>query len=177
MTFPVYNESTGHSLFGMPVKVSKFIPDDVFMAVDPAGDADKTAIVEMKTGSVRTLKEIYDDLPADGDTLSEDIQRAMEKLRANDYATFFGSVTTSNVTTSNVADDTNVAFDMLKMMDIIEQARIARFEQDKSIVNALINSGFTVTCNEFTHRPVAILPEDFSEALEAVLEERKRRVL
>jgi hypothetical protein len=165
MTFPTGNESTGYSLFGMPVEVSDFLPDNIIMAVDPGG-VEQTAIVDVKCGTVSMVQTpVFDD--AD---LNAAIKKAAARIQEDIYAPIFGGVTT----TSNIPDD---PLDLTKMMHILDQARTARLEQDKKLVGALLDCGFQIVCNEFAYRPHALLPIEFQDALTAVLEERKRRVL
>ena len=166
MTFPTGNESTGYSLFGMPVQVSAFLPNDVLVAVDPAGDDDATVVIDMKYGKITNIHA-----PTLSDAEMDDaIKRAAARIQEDIYAPIFGGVTT----TSNIPDD---PLDLTEMMNILDQARTARLEQDKKLVGALLDCGFQIVCNEFAYRPHALLPIEFQDALTAVLEERKRRVL
>ena len=173
MTFPTGNESTGYSLFGMPVEVSSFLPDNIIMAVDPAGDDDASVIMDVKSGQITSLSSLYrdDDLVSDGSDLSETMRRAIA-LRHDDA--YLSAIIGGTSTASTAAAET---LDLFKMMDMIEQARMARLDQDKRLIGALLDVGFHVVCNEYAARPHAVLPADFKDAYDAVLEERKRRVL
>lgn len=180
-------------LYGMPVKVSEFVPANMVGFISADGKAGVFA--DMKTGASFPMERNFDGflvpkgvppeqysvaqhtlsmkkyVPTIG-AIAHDDMELLDKARAATAARMrdFFDTTIYQTTTTTVTEP----FDMAKLEQMLDNARRERIGLDKKMIRALRAAGLDVKVVEVSSRPLAILPAEYGDALEEV--DREDRV-
>lgn len=115
------------------------------------------------------------------DDLSDDALKAADyvgiEMRAMRLAADLEAARRSNFygTTTGRQPGETPSFRMDDMIRIMKQMQRTTHDHNVKLIESLMAAGFTVTCNNVTERPVAVLPESYRDALREVTSDRDNR--
>lgn len=173
---------------GLKVKVSDMIPDGAafgfeqspgrvqWFGLDPgAPEGDQT--VYHLNPSFRIDKSLLDGIGPDELLAAERVSLELEAMRrAADLFELGERLLFPNTTTAERRwPEHGRPFRMEDMTRIMDDMERKRHDANLKLVEALIGGGFTVTVNDVTTRPVAVLPPEYQAALDEVLRDRDNR--
>jgi len=179
MTTPDSKTDASFFFHGMEIKSVDWLPPGAdfaiqphkgsyqFFGLDKASPGGDYSVVHRVYPTFRFDKGLLDGLSDDelkaGDYIALEL-RAM-KLAA-DMAEEQNRAILGATTTTEPAY--NRTFRWEDYQRILETLHRETFDTNVKVVEALIKAGFTVTCNDVSEKPVAVLPESYREAFDHV---------